>query len=100
MKSILVYVNGTTGDRAVLHTALQVGRLFNAHLYCLHVEPDRGALIGRAANVELTSAMLFTDAVRALEEEAAKRREHARAVFFAFCEDAHLPTLEQLQSAP
>ena len=99
MKSILVCVNGTAGDRTVLHAALQVGRLFNAHLHCLHVEPDRASLIGRAANVELTSAMLLTDAVRALEAEAAKRREHARAAFFAFSEDGHLPTLEQPQSS-
>jgi hypothetical protein len=99
MKTILVYVNGTAGDLAVLATALQVGRLFNAHLNCLHVVPDRRALVARATNVDLTEAMLLTDAIRALETEAARRVAHARKIFFAFCEDKHLAHLDAPQNS-
>jgi nucleotide-binding universal stress UspA family protein len=94
LKTILVYVNGTAGDLSVLATALQVGRLFNAHLDCLHVVPDRRSLIARTTNVDLTAAMTLPDAFRALEREAAKRVAHARQIFFAVCEDKHIPHLE------
>ena len=91
LKTILVYLNGTARDLTVLATALQVGRLFDAHLDCLHVVPDRRSLIARATNVDLTEAMTLTDAFRALGTEAAKRVAHARTIFFAFCEDRHIP---------
>ena len=91
LKTILVYLNGTARDLTVLATALQVGRLFDAHLDCLHVVPDRRSLIARTTNVDLTEAMTLTDAFRALETEAAKRVAHARSIFFAFCEDRHIP---------
>ena len=94
MKEILVYVNGTTRDLAVLTTALEVGRLFGAHLDCLHIVPDRRSLIARTTNVDLTAAMSLVDAFRALETEAAKRVAHARKIFFAFCEDKHVPHLD------
>jgi nucleotide-binding universal stress UspA family protein len=87
-------VNGTTRDHAVLVTALHVGRFFNAHLHCLHVVPDFGSLVARATNVDLTSAMLLTDAVRTLEAEAEKRAAHARKVFLAFCAEEHLARLD------
>jgi nucleotide-binding universal stress UspA family protein len=90
MKAILVYVNGTPGDISVLSISLQVGRLFNGHLSCLHVVPNRASLVGSATNVDLTAAMSLTDAIQALEIEAAKRVLHARESFFAFCEDKHL----------
>lgn len=91
MKTILVYLNGTARDLTVLATAFQVGRLFDAHLDCLHVVPDRRSLIARATNVDLTEAMTLTDAFRALETESVKRVAHARSIFFAFCEDKHIP---------
>jgi nucleotide-binding universal stress UspA family protein len=90
MKSVLTYVNGTAGDFSVLSTSLQVGRLFNGHLSCHHVVPNRASLVGPATNVDLTAAMSLTDAIQALEIEAAKRVVHARESFFAFCEDKHL----------
>ena len=90
MKTILVHVNGTHSDLSVLAGALSIARLFNAHLHCLHTVPDRRVLLGRAVNVDLSSAMLLTDALRTLEAEAEKRLAHARDIFLAFCEDKRL----------
>jgi nucleotide-binding universal stress UspA family protein len=94
MKTILVYVNGTATDLAVLRKALEVARCFGAHLSCLHVVPDRRAIIGRATNVQLTEAMPVSHAIAALEAEAERRLAHAREIFFAFCEDNQLPHLD------
>src|SRR6185295_7454991 len=60
----------------------------------LHTMPDRCVLLGRAVNVDLSSAMLLTDALRTLEVEAEKRLAHARDIFLAFCEDKRLAIRE------
>ena len=99
MKNILVHLSGKPSDVAVLSNALTIARLFNAHLDCIHVVPDRRALLLRAANVDLSSAMILTDALHTLEAEADKRLEHARELFFAFCVDHHLALRDEPNGA-
>ena len=49
LKTLLVPLNGSAGDRAALETALLAGQPFSAHLDCVHVPPQVSDLIGQAA---------------------------------------------------
>ena len=84
MKSILVQLNGTHDDRQVCAMALRVGRLFDAHLTCIHIVPDDRSLLRRALSVEMSAAMLVGDAVKSLRVQADGRTAFARDSFATF----------------
>jgi nucleotide-binding universal stress UspA family protein len=104
IKTVLVHLRGTKGDAATLSAALQVARPFAAHLECLHVRPDPGTLITRAAAAEI-DASITMKMLNDLQKQAAESAERAFAAYSAFCADAEIergeipPILDNMSAA-
>jgi nucleotide-binding universal stress UspA family protein len=92
IKTILVHLRGTKGDAATLSAALQVARSFGAHLECLHIRPDWGTLVSRAAPAGMDEAL--SGAIEALQKESAESAQRALDAFTRFCDDEHIPRSE------
>ena len=94
IKTILVHLAGVKKDKAVLATALGIGRHFHAHLECVHVIPDASALMPRQGEIEMDTAILIADALNNLEAEARKRAVHARDAYMEFCRTENVPVAD------
>jgi nucleotide-binding universal stress UspA family protein len=92
IKTILLHLRGTKGDAATLSTALHVARFFGAHLECLHIRPDWGTLVARAAPAGMDEAL--TGAIEALQKESAESARRAFDAFTRFCDGEHIPRSE------
>ena len=92
IKTILVHLRGTKGDAAALSAALQVARPFGAHLECLHIRPDWGTLVSRAAPAGMDEAL--TGAIETLQKESADSAQRAFDAFTRFCDDERIPRSE------
>jgi len=89
-RSILVHLNGTDCDRAVLTSALQIASPFRGHLRCLRVTPDPAALVAQAATIDMGTAMVLADTLSAIEQQSRERTNNARATFDQFCSSHEL----------
>ena len=68
-KNILVPVTGFSGDKSALATGYLTGRLFDAHLDCLHVRPDAAQMATRAAAEDFGSVLMAAELFDALKTE-------------------------------
>jgi nucleotide-binding universal stress UspA family protein len=91
MKTILVDLQGTKQDVSVLATALQVARLFGAHLDCVYVMPDAAALLPPAGAVEMDTAALIAGSLEVLQRQAADMGAQARKTFKEFVRTHDIP---------
>jgi hypothetical protein len=89
IKAILVAATGNQTDDAVFTSALAVARVFNAHLGCLHVRVDAGA-VAAAMATDGSGAAMVSGLVERINEEAARREDTARQLFQRFCERERL----------
>jgi nucleotide-binding universal stress UspA family protein len=92
IKTILVHLRGTKGDAAALSAALQIAGPFGAHLECLHIRPDWGTLVSRAAPAGMDEAL--SGAIEALQKESAESAQRAFDAFTRFCTDERIPRSE------
>jgi nucleotide-binding universal stress UspA family protein len=86
MKDILVCLNGTAGDEAMLAMALRIGRSFGAHLSFIHVVPNARALLRQAMGVDMLASMLPADAIITLRARAQARAASTRDAVDTFCQ--------------
>lgn len=84
-KTILVHMRGTKADEAVLTATLQVARLTNAHLDCVHIRPNLGGLISRMAFDMDEDSDRMSESLALLRELADKTAHQAAGTFEAFC---------------
>jgi len=85
IKDVLVHLQGTKTDFAVLATGLEVARLFNGHMECLHIMPDAASLLAPQIVGPAGTPLFDMGALKLLEEDARKRAVAARESFFQFC---------------
>ncbi len=90
IKTILVPATGTDADSGVFTAALNVARLFAAHLDFLHVRLDPGD-IAAALATDFSGGVASATLIERLEADAAQRAEKAQKIFQAFCERERLP---------
>ena len=84
--SVLVLLDGGKGSEAAMRTAVRVGLEFTAHGEVLQVESPSPALLPvMSGDLPGTASMLD-----GLQEEADKRRTHAKAVFDVQCREGGL----------
>ena len=84
-KTILVHMRGTKADEAVLTATLQVARLSNAHLDCVHIRPNLGGLISRMAFDMDEDSDRMSESLALLRKLAEKTSRKAAGTFAAFC---------------
>jgi nucleotide-binding universal stress UspA family protein len=92
-KTVLVHLTGTDCDRSVLATALRIARPFGGHLDCVRMIPDQAALVAQAVQLDMGSAMLLSDTINTIEQQARERTERARATFAEFCKQHDVPQI-------
>src|SRR5712671_23170 len=85
IKDILVHLRGTNSDAAVLGCALELGRLFDAHLECVTIAPRAAALLPPQVDGQMETAALVAEALDVLEEDINKRAEAAQNLYAKFC---------------
>ncbi|MGE0223699.1 MAG: universal stress protein [Acetobacteraceae bacterium] len=84
-KVVLMPVTGTDADVPVFTTALTVGRMFDAHLLALHVEPDVQREIASLAAADMGLSSGLNNAMSRLEEDASRLKGAAEAAWRSFC---------------
>jgi hypothetical protein len=94
IKDILVHLRGTKSDTSVLTTALELARLSNAHMECMHIVPNTGLLLPPKLNAEGRSADRAISALEVLEVEAKRRSSAALDSFSAFCKKNNIANAE------
>jgi nucleotide-binding universal stress UspA family protein len=94
IKSILVPIAGNDEDKARLHSALAVARLFAAHIDALHVQPDAAQLAIAVASAGYEGAPMAAALIEQLEEDTRRRLAMAQKAFSAFVEEEHLELRE------
>ena len=90
IKTILVPVTGNGGDKSALDTAFLIGRLFEAHIECLHIRPTAEQMIMGVASTGLASgidAEIVSQAFDALKAADQSRAESVRDVVQSFCRE-------------
>lgn len=104
MKTILVPLTGYDNDAKALDAAYIVARRFQAHIHCLHVEPDPMLIVSQFALQQFSSRLGNVELIHAMEKEAKFRRGKAEAAYEAFLERrfknaaAHeKPSLERIE---
>jgi nucleotide-binding universal stress UspA family protein len=80
-KTILVHMTGTETDEAALATAVLVARPNAAHLNCMKVRMDSGAMIAMASGVEMAPALAVAETFGLLKDRDVKLAEQARQTF-------------------
>jgi nucleotide-binding universal stress UspA family protein len=96
IRTVLVHLRGTKGDAATLSAALQIARPFAAHLECLHIRPDLGALISRATRGHVDDDTdAITKVVETLQMESAESAQRASNSFTDFCSHEQIPRGER-----
>ncbi len=95
IKTMVVYLSGTDGDKAVLATALKVARLFDSHLDCLHVLPDYKSMVSQWVEAQPGTGLMIAETLTALEEEGKRRAEQAKRTFVAFCKSEDVARADQ-----
>ena len=85
IKDVLIHLQGTKTDLAVLTTGLEVARLFNGHMECVHIMPDAASLLAPQVVGPAGTPLFDMGALKLLEEDAKKRAAGARESFFQFC---------------
>jgi nucleotide-binding universal stress UspA family protein len=89
LKSILVHVNGSNGDSAVLSLASRVGRDFAAHFDVVHVTPSFAEMAGKTLSAA-GDTPVSGEAFELQRIVAAKASEASRRHFDAFCHGENL----------
>ena len=84
MKTILTHMTGTECDRPVLAAAMQIARNVSSHLECLRIVADPASLA--MAQLDMASAAMIADAMRALEEQQRARTKQAHETLTEFCQ--------------
>jgi nucleotide-binding universal stress UspA family protein len=95
IKTILVHLSGTDGDKSTLSTALLVARLFDSHLHCLHVLPDYGAMVSQWVDTEPGTGLVIAQTLARLEAETKERAEQAKRTFAEFCRNEDIARTDQ-----
>ncbi len=83
-RRILVPLTGTSAGESALHTALAVGRVWHAHVHCLHVRVDARDVAPLAG--EGLSGAMIEEMMAATERESGDRADRVRALFDRFVE--------------
>jgi nucleotide-binding universal stress UspA family protein len=92
-RSILVPIDGSPGNEAVLATALLAAKRFHAHIDALHVRLDpRNAIpyLGEGMSGALVEEVLST-----AEHQGAERSQRARELFAAFLKKNDIPIVDK-----
>ncbi|RMD61542.1 MAG: universal stress protein, partial [Alphaproteobacteria bacterium] len=97
LATILATLDGGPGSEAALSAALYFGRRHQARVDLLHVEIDVAGTVPVVG--EGMSGAALEQIMQSLQEEAARRRETARALYEQHCVSAGLPVVEPV-SAP
>jgi nucleotide-binding universal stress UspA family protein len=84
IKTILVPATGTETDIATFGAALQIARLFGAHIDALHVQLDPVATLV-AMTTEENGAAVIGALVEQLAQGVREREAKARGIFTEFC---------------
>jgi nucleotide-binding universal stress UspA family protein len=90
-RRLLLPLTGTAAGEAALSTALDVARIWEAHLHCLHVRVDARDVAPLAG--EGLSGAMIEEMMAATERESGERASRVRALFDRFAEthgDLHL----------
>ena len=90
-KTIFLAPAGISSDNPTLEMAFLVGRLFGAHLHCLHVRADWVQVAATAVPGAWGNGLISAEVFGALEEEVKRRREDARKAFDAFIRRRNIP---------
>ena len=101
IKDVLVHLQGTKTDFAVLATGLEVARLFNGHMECLHIMPDAASLLAPQIVGPAGTPLFDMGALKLLEEDAKNPevKECVRRCHSAL-EDVYLRRLGSLTKVP
>ena len=89
IRIIMAPLSGLEGAAASLETALQVGRMFEAHVEAFHVSLDPRDSVAYMAE-GMTSNMI-QDIMDAVDSEGHQRLDRARAQFDALCAQFDVP---------
>lgn len=90
IKTILVPMTGNAADMTATGAALDVARLFSAHLDFLHVRMDPGEVAAALAS-DVAGGMVSVSLIESLEAEAKQREDRAQKSFQDFCAREQLP---------
>jgi nucleotide-binding universal stress UspA family protein len=86
VKTILVPLTGYENDAKALEAAYLVARRFQAHIHCLHVEPDPMGIVTQVAVQQFSSRLGNVELIHAMQKEAEFRRGKADTAYEAFLE--------------
>jgi len=90
--SILALLDGGSGSEAIVRTAIDLGRGFDAHVECLYVELPLHSAIP-AFSEGMTGGML-DELIRANKEAADQRKLHLDGLFQHLCGDRDITVID------
>lgn len=91
IKSIFVPLAGVDRDKTALEAALDVARLFDARLDCLHVRPDPRQVAASLLSATSAGGSVYSEELWKFLIEADKRHaDHAKATFEKFVREKSL----------
>ena len=92
IKTLLVHLRGTSGDKSVLAAALILARPFAAHLECLHIRPQLKRLVSRAAVTEMGEDLgAISEVLETLKKQSSASAQRAADAFATFCDAENIP---------
>jgi nucleotide-binding universal stress UspA family protein len=100
MKSILVLIEGSETDGAVLETALAAARPFAAHLQFLHVRVGLGEAAQFTPHAGSPSGAALRDALRQLEMQSLTRSITAFQHIYDFCARSQIEVSDAPSRSP
>ncbi len=89
--TILALVDGGGGSEAVMRTAIELGRAFDAGVECLYVETPLESSVP-AFSTEISGGML-DELIRANREAGKQRKMHVDGLFQRLCADQGIPVM-------
>jgi len=90
IKTILAHLTGTDCDAAVLAAGLDLARPHGAHIACIGIAPDPADLVRQAAYIDVASATLLAESLRAVEKLREECSARIQAAFNAFRDREHV----------
>ena len=94
IKTILAHLTGTHVDEPVLAMSLDIARLYDGHIDCVHIASDPADLIRQAAQIELASSTILVEALGTIERQNKERMGHAQESFAQFCKQGNVVRAE------